>query len=161
MPSCILYCRLSSGPADRAAQEIGAERGEGGALAVSLPQPGPSAAMRRPRYATLHEVGGDGCEIIVRQPFAPRCKFPAITARTAKSVLAPSLRPADRAAQEIVAQRGEGGALGIVLALAVTAGGGLVKIGLITHRPQLCGHLAAWPGWTWSSRRLVANRIGG
>jgi hypothetical protein len=48
--------------------------------------------------------------------------------------------------QEVVAECGKGRALGIVLAVAVTAGGGLVKLGLIAHRLQLRRHLAGVAG---------------
>src|SRR6516164_7855068 len=54
--------------------------------------------------------------------------------------------PADGAAQEIVAERGEGGAFGVVLAIAVPARGRLVKVGLIAHRLQFCRHLAGVAG---------------
>src|SRR6516162_11311101 len=58
-------------------------------------------------------------------------------------ILAPgSADPADGAAQEIVAECGKGGALGIVLAVAMPAGGGLVKVSLVAHRLQLRRHLA-------------------
>src|SRR5271169_4587300 len=65
-------------------------------------------------------------------------------------VIAPSRSsrrvPADGAAQEVVAEGDKGGALGVVLAVAVPARGGLVKVGFITHRLQLCRHLAGMAG---------------
>src|SRR5271155_3412621 len=54
--------------------------------------------------------------------------------------------PADRAAQEIVAERREAGALAIVLAVAVAAGRRLVEQRVVAQRLQLGGHLARMPG---------------
>src|SRR6516164_745580 len=54
--------------------------------------------------------------------------------------------PADGAPQEVLAEGRESGALGIVLAITVTASGGLVKVGLIAHCLQLCRHLASMAG---------------
>src|SRR5947209_1949732 len=53
--------------------------------------------------------------------------------------------PADCAAQEVVAEGGKGGALAVVLAIAMAASGGLVEIGFVAHRLQLCPHLAGMP----------------
>src|SRR5215471_11569683 len=54
--------------------------------------------------------------------------------------------PADGVTQEIVAKRGKRSALLVVLAVAVAAGGGFVKISFVAHRLQLCRHLAGMAG---------------
>src|SRR5215467_15711384 len=54
--------------------------------------------------------------------------------------------PADGAAQKVVTESRERRALGVVLAIAVPTRGGLVKVGLIAHRLQLCRHLAGMSG---------------
>ncbi len=77
-------------------------------------------------------------------------------------------RPADLVAQEREAQRGEGGALLVVLAVAVAAGGGLVQVGLVAHRLQLGGHLARVAGMHAivlarggdQDRRIAVPRLG-
>ena len=60
--------------------------------------------------------------------------------------LAVALPPADGAAQKIVAECGEGGALLVVLAVAVSAGGGFIEIGLVAHRLQFGRHFAGVAG---------------
>src|SRR5690348_9425034 len=54
--------------------------------------------------------------------------------------------PADGAPQEIVPERGEGGALLVVLAVTMSASRRLVEIGLIAHRLQFRCHLAGVAG---------------
>src|SRR5689334_5947831 len=56
------------------------------------------------------------------------------------------LTPANGVAQEIVAEGGEGGALLVVLAVAVAAGGGFVEIGFVAHCLQFGRHLAGVAG---------------
>jgi len=72
-----------------------------------------------------------------------------------------ALLPPDGAAQETVAERGEGGALAVVLAVAVAAGGGLVEIGFVAHRLQFRRHFAGVAGMDAVLARLVAIRIDG
>src|SRR6516164_6120299 len=52
------------------------------------------------------------------------------------------LHPPDLLAQEGIAERGESGALLVVLAVAVAAGGGLVEIRFTAHGLKFCRHLA-------------------
>src|ERR1700746_1517316 len=54
--------------------------------------------------------------------------------------------PAERAGQKGVAECLKSGALGVVLAVAVPARGGLVKVGFVPHCLQLCRHLAGMAG---------------
>src|SRR6516162_9426819 len=80
----------------------------------------------------------------------------------ASSLFSPRV-PADGAGQEIVAESGKGGALGVVLTVTVPAGGRFVKVGLIAHYLQLCRHLAGMAGMhaiVAPTRRDQDRRVG-